>query len=144
MIWIGIDCGAHTGFAVWDSLRRELLCVETLPLHKALKRVEEYKIICEQRQEELRVVFEDARQRKWLPREMSDSEYRGKLMGAGSVKRDAVIWEEFLKDSGISYIAQAPTKGATKLSSDTFANITDWKGRTSNHARDAAMMVFGR
>jgi hypothetical protein len=37
-----------------------------------------------------------------------------------------------------------PAKGATKLDPDFFKALTGWKKRTSEHARDAAMIVFGR
>ena len=32
----------------------------------------------------------------------------------------------------------------TKWSAEVFADMTGWKGRTSNHARDAALLVYGR
>lgn len=140
MLHIGIDCGEHTGFAIWDSSRRKFNNICTLKLHQALEAVLELK----HTEPSIFVHFEDARQRKWIPREKSIGEYRGKLMGAGSVKRDAVIWEEFLSDHGILFEAVAPRKGATKLSDETFKALTHWTGRTSNHARDAAMLVFGK
>ena len=92
----------------------------------------------------VKVYFEDARQRKWLPKDTSSSEYRGHLMGAGSVKRDSVIWQDALTDWGIPFEMVPPRAGATKWDADTFARITGYKGRTSNHARDAALLVYGR
>lgn len=143
-IFIGIDTGTHTGLAVWDGARRRFERLETWPLHRALLCVKEYQDHCQATGRTLTVVFEDARQRKWIPRELNVSEYRGKLMGAGSVKRDAVIWQEFLDDYKIRYENTPPRKGLTKLSPDAFARLTGWTGRTSNHARDAAMLVFQR
>lgn len=144
MIFIGIDPGDNTGLAVWDGESFRQLA--TLPLHKALEEVKRWKyaalmspVYCQ-----LCVIFEDARQRQWLPKEKSVSEYRGRLMGAGAAKRDAKIWEEFLQDEKITYFAQAPRSGQTKWSADYFARITGYAGRTSNHARDAALLVFGR
>lgn len=138
MTFIGIDTGTKTGFAVWDGKR--FLEIETLKLWQALDRVRRMK----EQGEDITVVFEDARQRKWLPREKSISEYRGKMIGAGSVKRDAVIWEEFCIDNGIKFFSVPPGKGLTKWSAQTFAEITGWQGRTSNHGRDAALLVYGR
>lgn len=138
MTFIGIDTGTKTGFAVWDGKR--FLEIETLKLWQALDRVRRMK----EQGEDITVVFEDARQRKWLPREKSISEYRGKMIGAGSVKRDAVIWEEFCIDNGIKFFSVPPAKGLTKWSSQTFSEVTGWKGRTSNHGRDAALLVYGR
>lgn len=136
---IGIDPGAHTGVAVWDTDRRALVEVATLPLHRALALVSSYAA-----QGDIQVTFEDARQRRWLPAERSRSEYRGHLMGAGSVKRDCTIWEEFCRDKRIPFTARAPQKGLTKWSAEAFARLTGWQGRTSDHARDAAMLVVGR
>lgn len=138
MKYIGIDTGTKTGFAVWDGKR--FLEIETLKLWQALDRVRKMK----KQGEDITVVFEDARQRKWLPREKSISEYRGKMIGAGSVKRDAVIWEEFCIDNGIKFFSVPPAKGLTKWSAQTFAEVTGWEGRTSNHGRDAALLVYGR
>ena len=94
--------------------------------------------------DDLCIVFEDARQRKWIPQEKNASQYRGRLQGAGSVKRDATIWEDFCKDLGIRYEAVPPHKGMTKWSAETFANITGWQGKTSEHARDAALLVYAK
>ncbi len=44
---------------------------------------------------------------------------------------------------GIKYVAQPPRAGATKWTADTFRRITGYTGRTSNHARDAALLVYG-
>lgn len=138
MIYIGIDCGHDTGLAVWDSGRLVLRACCTLPIHRAMEAVLDWEL----REGPVKVIFEDARQRKWLPREKNVAQYRGRLQGAGSVKRDATIWQDFLEDHDIDYEAVPPKKGLTKWTTDAFAAVTGWKGRTSNHARDAALLVF--
>lgn len=143
MIYIGIDPGEHTGVAVWDAGRREFLAVSTVPLHRALGMVADVAA-----GNPVVVVVEDARQRRWIPRERSVAEYRGKLMGAGSIKRDCTVWEEFLQDlqkekPAVRYELRAPQAGLTKWSPETFKRYTGWQKPTSNHARDAAMLVFG-
>ena len=69
---------------------------------------------------------------------------RKRLQGVGSVKRDASIWEGFLSDLGVWFEMVAPKRNVTKISHESFVNITKWKGRTNEHKRDAAMLVFGR
>ena len=140
-ILIGIDPGENTGLAIWDTREGKFLTLETLPIHQALVKVMLWR---DNVGHDLQVVFEDARQRKWFPREKNVSEYRGKLMGAGAAKRDARIWEEFLTDYGIPFTAHKPQAGGTKWSADYFAQVTGWTGRTSEHARDAALLVYGR
>ena len=138
MIYVGIDTGKHTGVAVWCSGTNMgfFTSIETTSIHRAMKLVLELKYSYK---EDLFVIFEDARQRKFF----GDSG-REVWQGAGSIKRDATIWEDFLTDEGISFRAMPPTKGGTKLTKEAFQNLTGWCGRTSEHSRDAAMLVFGR
>lgn len=134
---IGIDPGTHTGIAVWNRDRTMLEEVDTIPIHEALLR------IWSQRHANVEVYFEDARQRKWYGTRTA-KEDRNKLQGAGSVKRDSTIWEDALKDWGIPFHAVAPKYNVTKMTPEFFRALTGWKGRTSEHSRDAAMLVFGR
>ena len=137
MICIGIDPGTHTGVAVWDTREGKFLSLETLPIHRALAKVQ---VIAEWDKKNLQVVFEDARQRTWFGK----GDTNAKAQGAGSVKRDCSIWEDFCKDYGIPYWAKPPVKGATKVSAEYFKMVSHWTGRTSEHSRDAAMLVIGR
>lgn len=145
-ILIGIDPGEHTGFAVWDTRLGEFRQVCTLSLWEALEEVKRWWFACTMAPVSVSfaVIFEDARQRTWFAPERNNSEYRGKLMGAGAAKRDAKIWEEFLEEHHIDYWALKPAAGRTKWNADYWAQVTGWKGRTSEHARDAALLVFGR
>ena len=67
-----------------------------------------------------------------------------KAQGAGSVKRDATIWEDFLTDKRIPFAMVRPVKEMTKWSDAYFRKVTGYTGQTSVHARDAAMLVYGR
>ena len=117
MIFIGIDTGTHTGVAVWDSEERQFLEIKTMMLHQALQLVI---TMCQiWKRENVMVLFEDARQRKWFGREADE-----KRMGAGYVKRDATIWEEFCTDYQIAFRALPPAKGGTKLNPDYFKALT--------------------
>lgn len=141
MLYVGIDPGEHTGVAIWHSGTKQFADVYTCKLHQAMERVRAlwltyHPALC--------VVFEDARQRTWFPKERNASEYRGRLMGAGAAKRDAAIWEEFLTDYGIPFEAHKPQAHGTKWKADFFAKVTGYTGRTSEHARDAALLVFQR
>lgn len=132
---VGIDTGVRTGFAVWNTASRSLERVETMPIHRAMFEVLKMR---DENPYGLAVYFEDARLRKWFGRKGREA-----LQGAGSVKRDAGIWEDFLRDEGIRGYPVAPKNNATKLSAEAFAGITGWRKRCSEHARDAAMLVFG-
>lgn len=142
MICIGIDTGKHTGIALWDTDARKFRVIETVPIHVALKDIREM-WLWRPLGESIEVYFEDARQRKWYGTRTA-KEDRNKLQGAGSVKRDSTIWEDALKDWGIPFHAVAPKYNTTKMTPEFFRSLTGWKGRTSEHSRDAAMLVFGR
>ena len=137
MICIGIDPGSNTGMAVWDTRERNFPSLETMPIHEALVKVMMWRDMVGH---DLQVVFEDARQRTWFGK----GDTNAKAQGAGSVKRDCSIWEDFCRDYGIPFQAKPPVKGATKVSAGYFKMVSRWTGRTSEHARDAAMLVIGR
>lgn len=149
-LYIGIDPGVNTGLAVWDKTNQKLLSITTTTITTAFELVRSEKLrLCfskvaaeargEKFQIELLVFMEDARQRNWF-----GQSGREKLQGAGSVKRDCAIWETFCKEAGIELRKIAPKNNYTKLSAEQFRKLTGWKGRTSDHGRDAAMLVFGR
>lgn len=142
-IFIGIDPGENTGIAiVMDGVLAEC---HTLPLHRALDLVKKEWDAATAAPIPIHflVVYEDARLRKWFPQERNNSEYRGRLMGAGAAKRDAKIWEEYLSDHSIPFERRKPEPGRTKWNEDYWKRITGYAGRTSNHARDAALLVLG-
>jgi hypothetical protein len=83
------------------------------------------------------VTYEDARLRTWF-----GAKGREALQGAGSVKRDCGIWAELLGTLKIPYKAVSPQSKGRKLDAAQFAKLTGWTGRTNEHARDAAMLVW--
>ena len=133
-IAVGLDTGTSTGYAEWYVEENKFGIIKTFKIHQALDMVLELHRTYGDR---LVVLFEDARLRKWF-----GNSGREKLQGAGSIKRDAVIWQDFLRDNQINHEAVAPKNNKTKLDKEQFEKITKYKGRTSEHARDAAMLVF--
>ena len=144
MIYIGIDPGTHTGVAGWDSKEGRFLSLETMPIHRAMEKVKEmshpFWHMDKLYNEDIQVIFEDARLRTWFGK----GNVSAKAQGAGSVKRDCSIWEDFLIDSGIPFVTTKPGNVATKVTPSWFRKLPGWVGRCSEHARDAAMLVFGR
>ena len=140
MLCVGIDPGMHTGLAVWDTSRRQFLDIRCSGIVGAMDYLSELSL----KHGIGLVVFEDARQRKWIPRERDIAQVKGRAMGAGSVKRDCSIWEEWCKARGVQYIATRPRTGLTKLTDAHFRGLTGYDRRTNDHGRDAAMLVFGR
>lgn len=142
MILIGIDPGVHTGFASWDTGTRAFREVASLSIHRAMERVKDQAIFTAQT---MFVVFEDARMRTWFGNADERQRKYGAAIreGVGSVKRDCSIWEDFLSDAEIPYQANKPVQHGTKWTPEYFKRTTGWQGRTSEHARDAGVLVFG-
>lgn len=134
-ILIGIDPGVKTGFAVYNPRTKKFEVVKTSSIVEAMNYIRQY-----QRSEyKIEIWFEDARQRKWF-----GAKGREALQGAGSIKRDCKIWQEFCEYHKIPFKMLPPQKGQTKWTAEYFKRLTGWEGRTSEHARDAAALVFGK
>jgi len=135
---VGIDPGTKTGFAVYCKRTKILMGVETVKVHQAFNAISNIKRIADKDGHKIFVRVEDARKRKWF-----GPGSNAKQQGAGAIKIQCKQWEEFLRTEGISFEMVAPAKIQTKVDAKKFKMITGWPGRTSNHARDAAMMVYG-
>lgn len=134
--YIGIDTGTNTGYSLWDAKERRFLVIEALPIHTAMLN------IYHMEREYLAQTFirvEDARKRRWF-----GNSGREQLQGAGSIKRDAVIWEDFLTSIGANFEMVAPKNNKTKLTASLFEKLTGWDKRTNEHSRDSAMLVFNQ
>lgn len=145
-ILIGIDTGVHTGFAVaFDHGEGGVLQkVESLSITQAMQSVLEYED--EYDLKDIMLYIEDARKRTWFGGADARQARSGAGIreGVGSVKRDAQIWEDWCMEQGLNFKMIHPAANATKLKVEDFKRRTGWTGRTNEHARDAAMLVFKR
>jgi hypothetical protein len=138
---VGIDPGVDTGVAIWDRVLKNFLLIRTTGAYKAMLMLRTGELLgVPVHQVFFRV--EDARLRRWIPREATESAERGRREGAGSVKRDCSMWQEFLEEHQYPHEFVAPKNNKTKWKEAPFMAATGWTKRTSEHARDAAMLVF--
>lgn len=133
--WIGIDSGTKTGYALWDSKEKRFLMIESMKIHVAMENI---RMLEREYLDQFFIRVEDARKRNWYGERSNE-----KLQGAGSVKRDATIWEDFLTDIGANFEMVAPRKGLTKMKAQEFKRLTKWEFETNEHSRDAALLVYG-
>lgn len=134
-IYIGIDPGTHTGIAVWSHKEQRFFMLGTKTMYEATEDI--INLVNKHGRDNIFVRFEDARKRNWF-----GNSGREQLQGAGSIKRDCSLWEEFLTSKGIPFVPVSPKSNRTKMKPEAFAKYTGWAKRTSEHARDAAMLVF--
>ena len=148
----GIDPGVNTRVAIWDRRKRMFVVVHTYDksdygIIAALGELSKW--VASGRLEEIHV--EDARLRTWFEEPKNSKERIKKLQGAGSVKRDCAIWQQFCAYKNIVYKAVHPKEvyarfplpsGMNKWNAEYFMKMTGWPGRTSVHSRDAAALVW--
>ena len=134
MILIGIDTGVQTGVGIIIGQDKQAL---SMPIHQALILIND--LVDE---DPVHIRVEDARKRKWF-----GNNSNAKKQGAGSIKRDCKIWNDFLDELAeeseglLTFEMIHPIKGATKLTSKLFKNITGIEERTNEHGRDAFMLI---
>lgn len=138
--YCGIDVGTNTGICVWDSEEKRIVSLETLPLHRALETVAKCAHVSVSG---ILVRVEDARLRKWIPKQKNEKAERGRREGAGYVKAHSQIWEAFLKDLGCDYEMVAPKDNRTKWDESLFRKATGWAGNVTEHSMDAAGLIIG-
>mgnify|MGYP002380383291 CR=1 FL=1 len=134
-VFIGIDPGVKTGLAI--SVNKQLVELVTTDIMSAqdwvLDKINYHSdhIVC--------ISIENPNLRRWY-----GTNADAKKQGAGSIKRDFSIWKKFFKQHAIPYQEKNPKDLKTKINAESFQRITKWKGRTSEHSRDAAMQIFGK
>jgi len=130
-LYVGIDPGKQTGVAVWDVELRRLTHIAAMGITQAKET-----ILNLSRTHTVAIWMEDARMYRKTPAAPA------RQLGAGSVRRDCGIWEEFCDFYNIPCHLLRPA--GVKLSAAEFRQQTGWRGRTNEHGRDAAMLVFNR
>lgn len=133
----GIDTGVNTGIAVYSRVDNALIVVKTLAIHSVLFALRKswrggYK-------DKIFIRVEDARLATFGRGGKMDA---AKAQGAGSVKRDAKILEDFLTDYGFHFEMVRPAMRKNKITSPEFKKITGWDKATNQHGRDAAMLCY--
>jgi hypothetical protein len=137
--YIGIDAGACTGLAEWQY-GGDLRC-DTTTFWGAIDRIREmhkcwgtHLCVVIEAGWKNRPVFArpgvQGRRQLRIAQNVGQNHAHGKLI------------VDYCDLKGIRYLALRP--GTPKLNDEQFRRLTGYDGTTSQHARDAAMMVWGR
>lgn len=135
---IGIDIGVETGFSVYDTHKKTLVSCQTTTIHQAQEWVQNYSF----QYSSIKVRLEDVN--TYIPyKGVTKQAQASRAQGAGSIKRDLSIWKGWLEHHNIPYDLVGLRDCPKKVNPEYFKQLTGWEKRTSVHARDAAMLVFG-
>ena len=138
---IGIDPGTHTGITVYNCDSKEYVHCETLMIHQAIFKIQSL-IDMSLFPKGLLIIVEDSR---------NISGPNEKKLGAGSIRRDCSIWEDYLTElvkktsKDINFLFIRPTNNKyLKMDADTCAKYAKytWTKMPSEHARDSATYLF--
>lgn len=151
-IFIGIDGGKDTGFAVWNKSTKSLVEVKTLDFWKAINEVDNYLKLYPT----LVLIIEDVSQHSAVFKAMGT--YRStpgginNKIGAvakhgqniGRVKRETELFIRYFELKKVDVRKIKPGKHTgSKIKKDLFKKITGFDKVTSQHGRDAAMLIYG-
>ena len=155
LLLIGLDPGQNTGLAVYDPGAGRLLRCETLSFWEAQAAFVGALVPVGDGGDVGLVVIEDARElpiyarhrKQELTREARDRLCRG----VGHVDRDTELWSEWLRLAGYRVQLVPPPRPSRfdpsrsrKWTAEDLERITGWTEPTSEHARDAARLVWRR
>lgn len=143
-VYIGIDPGVNNGFAVWHAGQQKFLQVKTLDFWALPDAIQSVRLACAANGDELLVRLE------WpnANRPVFDRGVNGRrnlkiAQNVGQNKADAARIAQHLERQGIAYQKVTPGKNSlTKKDAAFFRQQTGYIGRTSEHARDAAFLVW--
>lgn len=139
--YVGIDIGTNTGYAVYDSHLKKFISIQTLKIHEAMEQV---LLLAKENENRIMVRFENVK--SWRPFGKNREPASARIQGAGSIKRDQSIWEDYLTEHHIPYELVGLTQCRKKTTAAEFKQITGWDSKvspTTEHSRDSAMMVYG-
>ncbi|HMU69190.1 MAG TPA: hypothetical protein PKC38_04245 [Chitinophagales bacterium] len=134
---IGIDPGINNGIAYLDTNTGKLIAVTSCNLHTL------FNLVLSELDKPIFVYIENPN--TWVPfKNVSMEVMEMRRSGAGAVKQTYRHIIEFLEDHGIEYRPTRLQGSMKKVSSEWFKKFTGWAGKTNQHGRDAAMLVYGR
>lgn len=135
---IGIDPGANTGVAIWDTKEKCFHSYMDFDSHTqgvlfVIKRLHELG------RENVKMRIEDARM-SYVPAHMRKA---GREQGVGGVKALCRDWEKFAQSEHVEYELVSPQANRyKKVNAQLFKQITGIQDRLNSHVRDAAMLVY--
>lgn len=146
MYFIGID--PDKGWAEWDGDRQEFIAIETVDFFKIIEKISWLRLTANKNN----IVFFVEAPYKNIPtfnrKEISTDNIRifdAKAQRVGANKEKAKLIVGYINHCGFKCYEIKPNKYSfNKLTAEKFFQITGYKELTSEHGRDAAMLVYMR
>lgn len=142
---VGIDPGEHTGVAQFDHLAAQPeMLLQTLDFWATVRLLETLAITEKHR---AHIYIEDPNEHRSLyaNKDSKTGEVRTKVaQNVGANKREAALLIKKCEALGLQLTTIKPGDVLTKQSAEAFARLTGYTKRCSEHARDAALLIWSR
>jgi len=140
-IIIGIDPGVHTGFCSYNATRKRIELLKTFSFWEAIEWLNVYNHTMNRPS----VIMEDPNGNRPVFSRGIDGRRSSKIaQNVGANKRDAILIAEYCERNNIPITGVTPTaRSMTKMKAEAFKTLTGWGRQSSEHSRDAAMLVWG-
>lgn len=136
---IGIDPGKQTGMAVYGRLSDQIEYAKTLDFFSV-----QDVCLAHYPPQEADVIIEDCQAWKAIYARhggMDGARMRKLAQNVGQVKRETGLLIETFRRLGYNVVTEPPI--SKKWDAKTVERVTGYKGRTSQHVRDAIKLAFG-
>lgn len=150
-LYIGIDPGVKTGWAVYDPWRKKMVEVCTKSFLSTLVAVNEIEVgVHETIDEDCEVTFfieNPGLNKPTFPRNANRKAMERISRNVGANCREAELLIGCIREYGFKVIECRPKKNKLsrgKMKMKEFQRLTGYEGRTSQHGRDAALLVWGQ
>jgi hypothetical protein len=136
VLTIGIDCGEHTGIALYDSNLRKIIEFQTTDFFGAIRFVKKFP------KETVKVIVEVPGDFVYARNDFQKGKVRDKmLVNIGMNRREAQLMARALKICGYIVAEVLPVRAA-KWTAEQLKRYLGIETRTSQHVRDAARLAF--
>ncbi len=147
---IGLDPGKSTGVCLYDKSQKVIIMLDTLDFWEVFDLIKELSFIHSHidHQGKLSFVIENSSLNKPTFAKAGDGKEltRQKISrNVGMNQRESVLLIEGIRRLGYEVKEVTPSKKSAytgKITVPMFKAMTGWKGTSSQHARDAAMLVI--
>ena len=147
-IYIGID--PDKGWAEWDADAQKLIAVDTVDFWKINERLQKIAAMHQASEVTVRIYIETPQYNAPVflkpnrPNATREFVKIAQNVGENKAKAKLLVARCHELFGKVNVIEMTPNKkSATKWTGERFKFQTGWKPRTSEHGRDAAMLVFG-
>lgn len=133
---VGIDCGAHTGIAIYDSIAKKITEFKTTDFFGAITYLKTLS------RETVKVIVEIPSDFIYARNALQKGAVRDKMaINIGMNRRESELLAEAARRLGFAVKGVLPVR-AKKWTAEQLERYLDIKGRTSQHVRDAARLAF--